>query len=473
MAHSTASGSRLVLPVATATLGGLLFGYDTAVISGAIGAIDANFIDPRGLGSTARDSLSGFTVASALIGTIIGAASAGMLATRFGRRRTLILAAILFFVSALGSAFPELGLGAIGGMGTDALTPFNIYRILGGIGVGIASMISPMYIAEVAPPESRGRLVTWQQIAIIGGMLVVYFVNWGIALQGDDIWVLETGWRLMFASECIPALLFFGLLFLIPESPRWLVQRGDEAAAESVLDRLGLHRPGVLEEIRASLVVPKEPLFRYGVPLIVVGVLLSVFQQFVGINVVLYYAPHIFRTMGGSTDTALLQTVIVGAVNLGFTVVAMLSVDRWGRKPLMITGALVMAAAMALLGTLFYVGAMGVGALLAMLLYIAGFALSWGPVVWVLLAEIFPNPVKGQAMAVAVTAQWVSNFIVSWSFKILDGDPWLVATFNHGFAYWIYSAMALLAALFVWRMLPETKGRTLEEMASLWRAAGR
>lgn len=466
------SGS-ITFAVLTATLGGLLFGYDTAVISGAIEAIDVNFIDPRGLSPNAGDSLAGFTVASALIGTVIGAAFAGALATRFGRRRSLILAAVLFFLSAVGSAWPEIGFGAPGSMGPDALTLFNIYRILGGIGVGLASMISPMYIAEIAPPERRGQLVTWQQLAIIGGMLVVYFVNWGIARQGDEQWVLTTGWRLMFASECIPAVLFFAMLFLIPESPRWLVQKGDEEGAVTVLHSLGLRRPGLLEEIRQSLVVPRRPLFSYGAILIAIGLLLSVFQQFVGINVVLYYAPFIFKSMGSSTDTALLQTVAVGAVNLGFTVIAMLTVDRWGRKPLMIAGAVVMALSMGTLGTLFYVDSLGLGALLAMLVYIAGFALSWGPVVWVLLAEIFPNPVKGQAMALAVTAQWISNFLVSWSFKILDGDPTLVAMFNHGFAYWLYGAMSVLAAIFVWKMLPETKGRTLEEMGLLWKAEER
>ncbi|MGV2497213.1 D-xylose transporter XylE [Pelagerythrobacter aerophilus] len=466
------SGS-ITFAVLTATLGGLLFGYDTAVISGAIEAIDVNFIDPRGLAPNVRDSLSGFTVASALIGTVIGAAMAGMLATRFGRRRSLILAAALFFASALGSAWPEIGFGAPGSMGPDALTLFNVYRILGGIGVGLASMISPMYIAEIAPSERRGQLVTWQQLAIIGGMLVVYFVNWGIARQGDEQWVLSTGWRLMFASECIPAVLFFGMLFFIPESPRWLVQKGDEEGAVRVLHSLGLRRPGLLDEIRQSLVIPRRPLFSYGAALIVVGLLLSVFQQFVGINVVLYYAPFIFKSMGSSTDTALLQTIAVGAINLGFTVLAMLTVDRWGRKPLMITGAVVMALSMGTLGTLFYVDSLGLGALLAMLVYIAGFALSWGPVVWVLLAEIFPNPVKGQAMALAVTAQWISNFLVSWSFKVLDGDPTLVAMFNHGFAYWLYGAMSVLAALFVWKMLPETKGRTLEEMGLLWKAEER
>ena len=457
--------------VLTATLGGLLFGYDTAVISGAISAIDANFIAPRGLPANAADALSGFAISSALIGTVIGAAIAGALATQFGRRPSLLIAAVLFFLSALGAAVPEIGLGPIGGMGVHALTPFAIYRILGGVGVGIASMISPLYIAEIAPAAQRGRLVAWQQIAIIGGMLIIYFVNWAIARQGDEAWLISTGWRFMFASGAIPAAAFFGLLFLVPESPRWLVQHGDAAEATAVLDRLGINRPGLIEEIRESLIEPRQPLLTYGVPLIIVGVLLSVFQQFVGINAVLYYAPEIFKNVGANTDTAMLQTIIVGAANFTFTLIAMMTVDRWGRKPLMIAGALVMAASMLALGAFFYWRQTGIGALIAMSAYIAGFALSWGPVVWILLAEIFPNSIKGQAMAIAVTAQWISNFAVSTSFKVLNGDPWLTAHFNHGFAYWLYGIMSLLAALFVWRMLPETKGRKLEEMGLLWKGA--
>ena len=473
MDQDKTSQVRVTAVTLVATLGGLLFGYDTAVISGAVGAIDANFVDPWQLSPTARDSLSGFAISSALVGTIIGAAMAGWASTRFGRRASMQLAAILFFVSALGSALPELGFAAVGEMGREAVRPFIFYRILGGIGVGLASMLAPMYIAEIAPSRIRGRLVSYNQMAIIFGMLVVYFVNWGIALQGDDAWVIETGWRWMFASECIPAALFFVLLLRVPESPRWLVLKDRNEAALAVLGRFNApdRARQVLDEIKVSLAAKSEPLFKYGGVLIAVGILLSVFQQFVGINVVLYYAPFIFQNMGATTDTALLQTVLVGAANLAFTLVAILTVDRLGRRPLMITGALVMAAAMFTLGSLFNANALGLPALIAMLVYIAGFAMSWGPVTWVLLSEIFPNPIKGKAMAIAVVAQWVANLAVSWSFKVIDGNSWLVAQFNHGFAYWIYGVMGVLAALFVLRVVPETKGRHLEDMHHLWARA--
>jgi SP family xylose:H+ symportor-like MFS transporter len=455
-----------------ATLGGLLFGYDTAVISGAIGAIDANFIDPLNLPETQRLSLSGFTIASALFGCIVGGAVAGSIADRFGRRAGLIIAALFFLVGTLGSAVPEFGLGAIGGMGPDALTPFNVYRILGGIGVGLASLLSPLYIAEIAPKEARGKLVSLNQIAIVLGMVGVYFVNWAIAQLGDEQWLRAVGWRWMFASEAVPSLLFLGLLLLVPDTPRWLVMKRRDDEALAVLRRLDSagDAKATLVEIEQSLVVRSDRLFAFGSLVVIVGILLSVFQQVIGINAVLYYAPMMFQNMGASTDSALLQTVIVGIANVVFTIVAMYTVDRLGRRPLMMLGAAIMAASMLALGCLFAANVLGIGALLAMIVYIAGFALSWGPVTWVLLSEIFPNSIKGRAMAIAVAAQWIANLVVSWSFKVLDGNSYLNAQFNHGFAYWLYAAMSVLAGLFVWRYVPETKGCSLEAIQGLWLA---
>jgi SP family xylose:H+ symportor-like MFS transporter len=454
-----------------AALGGLLFGYDTAVISGAVAAIDHNFIDPLGLAETAAGSLSGWTVSSALLGCVIGAAVAGPISNAWGRRGGLVISALLFLFGSIGSAYPEFGLGPIGGMGPDALTPFNVYRIIGGVGVGIASMLSPLYIAEISPPSRRGRLVTYQQIAIVVGMTVVYFVNWAIAAQGDDAWVLSTGWRYMLLSEAVPALLFLVLLLAAPETPRWLVMKGRQKEAASVLDRLVTdpqEAKVVLHEINQSLAVSSGRLLAFGPLVIVVGLMLSIFQQFVGINAVLYYAPLMFSNMGASTDSALLQTIIVGIANIIFTLVALVTVDRLGRKPLLILGGLMMAVSMLSLGFLFHSGHVGTFALIAVVAYIAGFALSWGPVVWVLLAEIFPNAIKGKAMALAVAAQWIANLFVSWSFKILDGNSTLNAMFNHGFSYWIYGVMSLLAAAFVWRYVPETKGQRLEAIQGLW-----
>ena len=469
-AVSTPNGALVHGLTLIAALGGLLFGYDTAVISGAVSAIDANFIDPRGLPETAAGTLSGWAVSCALLGCMIGGLAAGVLATWLGRRGGLLVAAVLFLVSAIGSAYPEIGLGAIGSLGTDALTPFVFYRILGGIGIGIASMLSPMYIAEIAPPAQRGRLVTYQQIAIVSGMTLVYFVNWAIAAQGDDTWVLSTGWRYMLLSGAIPAALFLLLLLLVPETPRWLVMKGRKEQAHNVLRRLSneVEARQVLSEIEGSFSHKSTHLLAYGKLVIVVGIMLSLFQQFVGINAVLYYAPLMFKNMGASTDVSLLQTIIVGVANIAFTLVALVTVDRWGRKPLLVLGALVMAVSMLTLGTLFATGNVGTIALVAVVAYIAGFALSWGPVVWVMLSEIFPNPIKGKAMALAVFAQWLANLFVSWTFKVLDGNSVLNAMFNHGFAYWIYGAMSVLAALFVLRYVPETKGRTLEAIQQLW-----
>ena len=464
-------GQRLVIGLALiASLGGLLFGYDTAVISGAVSAIDHNFITPRNLPESARDSLSGWAISCALFGCVIGAAAGGPIANRLGRRAGLMVAALLFLIGSLGSALPEIGLARIGGMGAAALTPFIFYRILGGVGVGLASMLAPMYIAEIAPPAERGRLVTLQQIAIVLGITLVYFVNWAIASEGDEAWGLSTGWRWMMASEAVPATLFLLLLLLIPDSPRWLVLKGRKEQALAVLKRIDeAAAQATLVEIEASLVEKTRPLLSFGGKVIFVGIMMSVFQQFIGVNAVLYYGPQMFRNAGFSSNVALLQTIVVGIALVAFTLVALVTVDRWGRKPLLIAGALIMAASMFALGNLFNAGAHDIWPLAAAVTYIAGFSLSWGPVTWVLLAEIFPNSIKGKAMAIAVAAQWVANLFISWSFKILDGSSVLNEMFHHGFAYWLYAAMSVLAALFVLVFVPETKQRSLEALQALWR----
>lgn len=453
-----------------ATLGGLLFGWDTAVISGAVSSIDAYFIDPLGWSETARSSLSGWTISSALVGCIIGAAIAGGLSTAIGRKGGLLVAAGLFLLGSVGSAVPEWGFGTIGQMGPQALPQFIFYRILGGVGVGVASMLSPLYIAEISPSAIRGRLVSFNQLAIVMGILLVYFVNWYIASLGNDAWLKSTGWRWMLASEAIPSVVFFLLLALVPDTPRWLVLRGRNDEALTQLRRVTDDADArvILSDIQRTLVVRSGKLFSFGATVIVVGVLISVFQQFVGINAVLYYAPLMFQNMGASTDAALLQTVVVGAANVLFTIVAIVTVDHWGRKPLLVSGALVMAAAMIVLGSLFDSRAVGLGALVAVVAYIGGFAFSWGPVAWVLLSEMFPNSIKGKGLGLAVAAQWLANLLVSASFKVLDGNSTLNALFNHGFAYWVYGVMGLLAAFFVWRYVPETKGRSLEAIQELW-----
>ena len=453
-----------------ATLGGLLFGYDTAVISGTVSSLKVVFIDPNNWPETVANSWHGFLVSSALIGCIIGGLAGGLVSVKLGRKKGLLLAAVLFLISAIGSAMPEMFFRPIGQADHTFMYHFIFYRIIGGIGVGLASMLSPMYIAEMSPANMRGKLVSWNQFAIIFGMLVVYFVNYSIALSGDASWLDSIGWRWMFASEIIPAALFLILLFFVPETPRYLALKNNEAKAMKILTKInGATVAGVvMDEIKATLKATSGKLFSYGYVVIIAGVLLSVFQQFVGINVVLYYAPEIFKNLGSNTNDSLMLTIIVGIINLSFTVLAIFTVDRFGRKPLQIVGALGMALFMFMLGFSFFFGKLGVIAMVSMLGYVACFAFSWGPITWVLLSELFPNKIRGGAMAIAVAAQWIANLVISWTFPILNSSTELTRLFNHGFAYWIYGFMGLLAAWFVWKMVPETKGKTLEQIEKLW-----
>lgn len=523
----------LILLTIVATLGGLLFGYDTAVISGAVASLKQFFISPlinnpeaaskvifqfkfigvlsfmaiyfliitfikkvfidykktilysilTGLflglivyylflqyGHTLNESLinviHGFNVSSALIGCIIGGSLGGYISQSVGRKKGLLLAACLFMISAIGAALPD----KLNFLGSEDLCMFMVYRIIGGIGVGLASMLSPMYIAEISPAEIRGRLVSFNQFAIIFGMQVVYFVNYFIAKGEPQTWIDSVGWRWMFASGTIPSFLFFVLLFFVPETPRYLCLKNKENRAMDVLNKVvGPEKAvSVIGEIKETLIEKSAPWLSFGGLILVIGILLSVFQQFVGINVVLYYAPAIFKTLGNGTDAALLQTVFVGLVNLSFTVVAILTVDKFGRKPLQIIGALGMAVSMLGLGMVFYFQKIGYGALFFMLTYVASFAMSWGPVTWVLLSEIFPNSIKG-AMSIAVAAQWLANLFISTTFPMMNDSSWLTKLFHHGFAYWIYAVMGILAAVFIYRLLPETKGRTLEAIESFWK----
>jgi len=446
-----------------ATIGGLLFGYDTAVISGAEKSLEAFLIRPLGLSSF----IHGATVSSALIGCIIGGAISGLLSNRLGRKRTLLTAAVLFFISALGSAYPEAFLFPYGESSVELLLAFNFFRVIGGIGVGLASAVCPMYIGEIAPAHIRGRLVSCNQFAIIFGMLVVYFVNWGIAKGQTPVWINEVGWRYMFASEAIPAGLFCLLIFFVPETPRYLALRQRNDKALQVLEKINNSKEKaqeILQEIIQTVSqTSKGKLFAYGKVVIIIGILLSVFQQFVGINVALYYAPRIFQSMGAATDAAMMQTIVMGLVNVIFTVLAILTVDQWGRKPLLITGSIGMAIGMFAIAGLSYFNIIGISTLVFIIIYTASFMMSWGPICWVLIAEIFPNKIRGQAVAIAVAAQWAANYLISSTYPPM-------MEFSSALAYGFYGAMAVLSAIFVWRMVPETKGKTLEAMEKLWKA---
>lgn len=464
------NGSRLYLfsIVLVAIIGGLLFGYDTAVVSGAEKALEEFF--RSGLGDAYTKGWHGFTASSALLGCVIGGAISGFMASHLGRRRSLIAAAVMFFVSAVGSWWPESGILPYGQASTTLLVVFNFYRILGGVGVGLASAVVPMYIAEISPARIRGTLVSCNQFAIIFGMLVVYFVNYlirnslGDTADAIQSAMVEIGWRRMFLSEAFPAGTFALLILLVPETPRFLALSGQDDRAYRILERINgaTEARSILQEIKNTVNEKREKLFTYGVAVIVIGVLLSFFQQAVGINVVLYYAPRIFENMGASGDASMMQTVVMGIVNIIFTVVAIFTVDKVGRKPLLIIGSVGMMVGMAALAALSFTNTIGVAALIFIIIYTASFMMSWGPICWVLIAEIFPNTIRSQAVAIAVAAQWISNFLVSSTFHSLSG--WSI-----GGTYAIYALVSLASALFVWRWVPETKGKTLEEMSQLWK----
>ena len=454
-----------------AVLGGLLFGYDTAVISGAEKGLQAFFMEAKDFAYT--DGWHGFTSASALIGCIIGSALSGFLATNLGRKKSLIIAGLLFFISALGSMEPEFMFFEHGTPTYSLLIMFNFYRVIGGIGVGLASAICPMYIGEVAPSNIRGMLVSWNQFAIIFGQLVVYFVNFFIL--GDHIQPLveEMGKGLAAinpAAQAVPAGLFALLICFVPETPRYLVSINQDQKALGILSKINgsTKAAQILQDIKDTMVVKTEKLMTYGAMCIFVGIMLSVFQQAVGINAVLYYAPRIFGDMG--MDDPMMLTVFMGIINITFTLVAVFTVEKWGRKPLLISGSLGMAIGAFGVAVTFGNDSLALVTAASLLVYSASFMFSWGPITWVLIAEIFPNTIRGGAVAIAVAFQWISNFIVSSSFvpmfnmHLSEGDD-----FGHWFTYGLYGIICIIAALFVWRLVPETKGKTLEDMTAMWK----
>lgn len=443
-----------------ATLGGLLFGYDTAVISGAEKSIQAFLIDSQGLSAF----IHGATTSSALIGCIIGGAISGVLSSRFGRKRSLMLAALLFFLSALGSGYPELLFFEKGVPSINLLMMFNFYRIIGGVGVGLASAISPIYIGEIAPADIRGRLVSLNQFAVIFGMLIVYFVNWGIANGQSLEWINTIGWRYMFLSEAIPAAIFALLLFFIPETPRYLALTNRDDEALEILTRInGRERAKeIIVDIKETISHHSGAIFSYGKLVIVIGVLLSIFQQFVGINVAIYYAPRIFESMGAAKDASMLQAVVMGLVNVVFTIMAIVTVDKVGRKLLLIIGSTGMTIGMFAISAFSYYDVIGNATLVFIIVYTASFMMSWGPVTWVLISEIFPNKIRGRAVAIAVAFQWAANYLISSTYPAM-------MEYSGAMTYGFYGVMSILSAIFVWKMVPETKGKTLEELEELWR----
>jgi sugar porter (SP) family MFS transporter len=437
------SNTFVVYVTVVAALGGLLFGFDTAIIAGAVRFLKDQF------------SLSAFgeglAVSIVLVGCMFGASIAGAVSDRIGRRRFLLVSAVLFFVSAVGCAIPQ------------NLPQFLVFRFIGGLAIGSASIVSPLYISEISPARIRGALVSTNQLAIVTGILLAYFINWVLVGAGPH------NWRWMFATGALPAILFFGLVLRVPESPRWLVKQRREDEAQDVLTRVGGEASAVVElrAIKEALALERgtirelfQPGFRTA---LIVGVFLAVFQQITGINSVIYYAPRFFERAGLARSSAIFQSAIIGLVNVVFTLVAIALVDRLGRKPMLIAGTTGMGLSFLLLGAAFKFELFSGGlVLLFTLLYIAFFAMTMGPIVWVVIAEIFPTRIRGRGMAIATAALWLADFAVSLTFPVIADK------LHESFAFWLYAAMCAVDVVFMWAVLPETKGKTLEEIERHW-----
>ena len=432
-----------------AAVGGLLFGYDTAVVAGAIGFIEKRY--------DLSSAMVGWVASCALIGCIAGAMFAGKLSDGIGRKKVLILSAILFAVSSIGILLPM------------SLDWFIFFRIIGGLGIGIASMLAPMYISEIAPAPIRGRLVSINQLGIVSGILLIYFVNATIAGWHDEAWNVSIGWRWMFGSGVFPSVIFLALLFFVPESPRWLAQKQRWNDAEFILAKVNGARKAKteLDEIKAALNIEKSSfsdIVKPGVrKALMIGIILCIFSQVTGINAIMYYAPEIFKATGDASSSALMQTVLVGVINVLFTLVAIKYVDKWGRRTLLLIGSSGMAVCLAIVGSAFYFGfAEGYLVLIAILAYISFFAISLGPLAFVVISEIFSNRNRGAAMSVCIFFLWTSVYLVSQTF------PMLLASIGSAFTFWIYMVMAIVAFFFILKMIPETKGKSLEEIELYW-----
>ncbi len=445
----------VVMATAVTAIGGFLFGYDTAVINGAISYLK----DDMGLNAT-QEGMAG---ASAILGCIPGAMCAGFLSDRFGRKKMLFLCAALFAISGILSAVPR------------TFEQFLSARFLSGLGIGASSIICPVYIAEIAPEKSRGRLGTLFQLGIVIGIFLTLFINKVVQGLGDEAWNTSMGWRWMLGLEAVPAIVFFGLLFTVPESPRWLAQRGRLAEARTIFEKVDGPEHAAREMAAVQAAAAQEEgrfseLFTgvYRRPLLI-AVLLMASSQFCGINAIIYYSSRIFARAGAMNDAAFTSSVWVGLVNLFFTGVAIALVDKAGRRPLLLVGTAVQTIALGLVGWMFHTHVGGVFLLIAIVAFTGAFAMALGPIGWLFCAEIFPNKVRGRAMSVASFTVWVSCYIVAQTFPMLNDSPHV----GPAITFWIYSGISLLAFLMVLALVPETKGRSLEEIEQSWRRPSR
>ncbi|WP_129543446.1 sugar porter family MFS transporter [Serratia sp. 1D1416] len=436
-----------------AALGGILFGYDTAVISGAIEALKTYFdLSP---------AETGWAVSNVVIGCVVGAFAAGPLAAHYGRKKALMLAALLFTVSAIGAAL------------APTFSWFVIYRIIGGLAVGIAATVSPMYMSEVSPKDMRGRALSMQQFAIVFGQIVIFYVNFKIASIASEAWLVDMGWRWMFASGVLPCILFCILVFIIPESPRWNVMMGRDDQALAMLTKVSnaAHAQNLLQEIKDSLRQDRQKhqqklnyrdvRVRF---ILFVGCMVAMLQQVTGVNVMMYYAPVVLKTVTENAQEALFQTIWIGVLQLIGSVIGAVLMDRMGRIPLMRYGTLGAIAGLLLTSYALYTQATGYFALFGMLFFMLFFALSWGVGTWVLVSEIFPNRMRAQGMSIAVGCMWLANFVVSQSFPMINDNPYLFSHFHGAFPMWIFAGCCLFGYWFIGRYIPETKGVSLEKM---------
>lgn len=454
MSHQRKHNTGYILRICgIAALGGILFGYDTAVISGAIEALKTYFdLSP---------AETGWAVSNVVIGCVVGAFGAGPLAGRYGRKKALVVAALLFTISAVGAAL------------ATTFTWFVIYRIIGGLAVGLAATVSPMYMSEVSPKDMRGRALSMQQFAIVFGQIVIFYVNFKIASYASEAWLVEMGWRWMIGSEVIPCLLFTALVFIIPESPRWSVMVGRDDQALAMLTRVSNaeHAQSVLREIKDSVRQDeqhrKQKLNYSDVRvrfILFVGCMIAMLQQVTGVNVMMYYAPVVLKTVTENAQEALFQTIWIGVLQLVGSVIGAMLMDRIGRIPLMRWGTLGTIVGLLITSYALYTQATGYFALFGMLFFMVFYAMSWGVGAWVLVSEIFPNRMRSQGMSIAVGCMWLANFVVAQSFPMINDQPYLFSTFHGAFPMWVFAACCLFSYWFIARFIPETKGVSLEKM---------
>ena len=458
---SKQSNSFIAAVCSIGSLGGLLFGFDTAVISGTFSFIEQYFL--------LNEIEIGWFASSALIGAIIGALVSGSLSDRFGRKPILIIAAFLFFISALGCTIP------------DSFIFLIVARIIGGIGVGMASVLAPLYISEFSPPKIRGKLIALYQLSIVIGILLAYLSNWLLLKFSQEstslfnetdklykIFVSEV-WRGMFGLEMIPSGLFIVLLFLIPESPRWLIKNNNPEKGFNILTKISGKKIAEKEFIEIKNSISKfkgriADLLRPGLRLaLLVGIGLSVFGQFTGVNIIIYYGPTILENAGFKIDGALQFQVAIGLINLIFTIIALWKIDRWGRRPLLVYGMFSVFISLIIIAFQFtFDSSQGILIIVMLCIYMASLALSINAVIWVLIGEIFPNRIRGSAMSIVTFTNWGANFLTAFTF------PWYIDKIGMGGGFFTFAGMCLLATIFFNKYVPETKGKTLEEIENFW-----